>query len=178
MTLLALAKSVHPWPRARPAQLERCVRKHCSCEPNRIPAQTAERPNRRPESWRFARPARDCGPADFGIRQGRGAQPRGFCTRIRAVACQMCWHFCGKTWVAAAQRQGGSHFGRISAARSLPQISQISEAQSLPEISQKFAGFRSLSHMEFQKHRKEFNEKLRGQHSNLPWKFSKICQGL
>ena len=48
---------------------------------------------------------------------------------------------------AAAQRQGRSHFGRISAARSVPEISQISEAQSLPEISQKICRVSfSLSH--------------------------------
>ena len=32
-----------------------------------------------PDPWHFGRPARDCGPADFGMRQGRGAQTRRFC---------------------------------------------------------------------------------------------------
>ena len=46
------------------------------------PEMLPKRPNRRqppPESWHFGRQAHDCGPADFGTRQGRGAQPRRFC---------------------------------------------------------------------------------------------------
>ena len=103
-----------------------------------------KRPDRRqppPEPRRFARAARDCGSANLGMRQGRGAQPRGFCTRIRAVAGQICWHFCGKTWMAAAQRHGRSEFGRIFVAHSLPEISQISEARSRLKIPQKLPRF-------------------------------------
>ena len=40
------------------------------------------------------------------MRHGRAARPRRFCTRIRAVAGQICWHLCGKNSMAAAQRNG------------------------------------------------------------------------
>ena len=72
---------------------------------------------------------------------------------------------------AAAQRQGRSHFGRISAARAMPGILQNSGAHSLPEICEKITTIRSLSQGYFGKPRKESNEKLRGQLCIKLWSF-------
>ena len=69
-------------------------------------AKTAERPNRCPESLRFVRLAQHCGLANLGMRHGRAARPRRFCTIIRAVAGQICWHLCCKNSMAAAQCNG------------------------------------------------------------------------
>ena len=54
----------------------------------------AEWPNCRPESWRLARHARDCGPANLGMRQGRAAHPRGKSRRfLEPDRCQKSCRF-------------------------------------------------------------------------------------
>ena len=119
---------------------------------------TAERPNRRPDSWQFARPARVCAPANFGIRQGRGAisgtrvvpkscrllQPdrcQESCRFLQPEWCQKSCRFLQPEWCQKSCRFDGrgtaqwpSEVGRIYAARSLPKTLQISEAQSSPKI--------------------------------------------
>ncbi len=104
--------------------------------------------------------------------------PRRCCTTIRAVAGQICWHFCGKNSMAAAQCNGPQKLAGSMQPDCCHKSCRFLRHDRAHEFPPEIATIRSLSHMKFGKPRSKSMEKPQGRHSTLPWNFRGIYLGL